>query len=116
MLAVQNLTADANQTQNLVLPDGTIVTLTISYYPQQQGWSITNLTYGTFVLQGLWIVNTPNMLRQWKNLIPFGLACFSTQNREVTQQQDFATNEAQLFVLTSEEVLEYEDYLQGGSP
>lgn len=116
MFTIQNITSDAKQTQNVVLPDGTIMGLSLYYSAQQQCWTITELTYGTFTLQGLQITNQPNMLRQWKNLLPFGLACFSTQNREPTQQQDFVSQEAQLFVLTSAEVQEYEQYLQGGNP
>ena len=115
MFQVQNLTSDAVQQQNLILPDGTIVSMTINYVSQQQGWFIVELAYGTFVLEGIRITNSPNILFQWKNIIPFGLSCFSTENREPTQQQDFSSGEAALYILTATEVQEYITYLQGGS-
>ena len=114
MYQIQNLTADPIQQQNLVLPDGTIVGMTINYSPRQYCWYISELTYGSFTLQGLQITNSPNMLRQWQNIITFGLACFSAQDREPSQQQDFFTNEAQLYILEMSEVLEYEEYLSSG--
>lgn len=114
MYQIQNLTADANQTQNLVLPDGTIVQFSMTYAPQQYCW-FANIVYGTFILNGLMLSNNPNLLFQWKNILPFGLGCFSTQDREPTQQQDFFANEAQLYVLTIAEVAEYQTYLEGGS-
>ena len=113
MFQVQILTADAVQQQNLILPDGTITSLTIMYSPQQQGWFIVELDYGTFILQGVRITNSPNILFQFKNQLPFGLACFSTENREPTQQEDFFSGEAVLYILNSSEVQEYANYLQG---
>lgn len=113
MYQVQNITADAVQQQNLVLPDGTIVSLSLIYITQQYGWFITNLTYGSFIINNLRITNSPNMLFQFKNQIPFGLACFSTENREPTQQADFFSGEANLYILTPSEVNDYVQFLEG---
>lgn len=115
MYQIQNTTGDALQQQTLILPDGSNAVLTMYYSSQQQAWFIQNLTYGTFILQGVQITNEPNILYQWKNQLPFGLACFSTENREPTQQQDFFSGEATLYILSQAEVLEYETYLTGGS-
>lgn len=71
-----------------------------------------SLTYNTFVLNGLRVCVSPNMLYQWKNILPFGLGCFiTTANREPTQVQDFSSNLFQLFLLTSEEVSQYSEFL-----
>lgn len=114
MLLIQQITANPLQSQNLVLDDGTIVQLTLYFRPIQQGWFVNQLVHGTFILNGLRITNSPNMLRQWKNLIPFGLACFSAANREPSLQQDFSSGASKLYILTEAEVLQYEAFLANG--
>lgn len=113
MYKVQRLTADPLQTQRVGLPDGTFVNLTIYYVPMQFGWFITKLSYGTFLLEGTRITNSPNMLHQYKNQIPFGLACFTDNEREPTQQQDFSSGASNLYILTAEEVVQYSEFLSG---
>lgn len=113
MNIIQQITNDPFQTQDLVLPDGSVLSLTIYFRPLQYGWFISNLTYGDFVINGLRISNSPNMLYQWRNQIPFGLACFSTDNREPSLQDDFSTGASQLFILTEAEVNSYAEFLSG---
>lgn len=91
----------------LVLPDGSTLTMTIYFIPMQQGWFITNLTYQDFVLNGLRITVSPNMLNQFRNQIPFGLACFSTGNREPSLQQDFSSGNCILYLLSQAECQQY---------
>lgn len=86
----------------------------ISFVPLQYGWFITNLTYGSFIINGLRITVSPNMLRQFKNQIPFGLACVANKvTREPTQQQDFSSQSFNLYILSAAEVIRYEDLLSG---
>lgn len=111
MYQVQNLTDDSKQKQTLVLPDGTFIQLSIYFCPMQFGWFIREISYGDFVLNGLRICNNPNMLYQWRNLIPFGLACFTENNREPSLQEDFSTEVSKLFILTEAEVTAYVEFL-----
>lgn len=113
MLLIQNLTADPLQQQSLVLPDGSQLLIEIYYRPQQYGWFFNTIQNKGFSVKGIRITNNSNMLRQWKNLINFGLACYTDGNREPTQQQDFLSGAAKLYVLTAAEVLEYEKFIQG---
>ncbi len=113
MYKIQQVTADPLQKQKLILPDGTFLTLTIYYVPMQLGWFITELVYGDFVLNGFRICNSPNMLYQWRNKLPFGLACFSKENREPTQQQDFSSGNSVMYLLSAAEVELYAEYLSG---
>jgi len=114
MLVIQQVSDDPKQRQNLVLPDGSTIQLSIEWKPMQFGWFITELSYGDFVLRGLRICVSPNMLHQFRNQIPFGLACFSTNNREPSQQQDFSSGAATLYILTSDEVSEFTEVLSNG--
>lgn len=114
---IQGITSDPLQTMNIVLQDpglpsnGTTVQMTVYFIPMQYGWFITSLTYQGFVLNGLRITNNLNMLRQWKDVIPFGLACASTQDREPSQQQDFSSGASNLYILSQSDVEAYEESL-----
>lgn len=114
MYQIQQITTDPTQTQTLILPDGSQAVLTIAYYPQQYAWFILELSYQSFTLNGMQITANPNMLNQWRNSLPFGLGCFVAGNREPTQQQDFASGAAQLYLLSAAEVAEYATFLSAG--
>lgn len=114
MYEIQNLTNDPKQKQTLVLPDGTQIKIEIRFVPMQLGWFITNITYQTFQLEGIRICNSPDLLYQYRNQLPFGLACFSTfVGREPSQQDDFLSKASTLYILTQEEVEQYTELLSG---
>lgn len=114
MNLITNITSYPLQNQTVPLPDGSVFNFTIYYVPLQIGWFITNLTYKTFILNGMRICNNPNMLYQWQNQLPFGLACFTQSNREPTQQQDFSSGASGLYLLSQQECEDYRNYLRTG--
>jgi hypothetical protein len=114
MLLIQQITSDPLQQQQLVLPDGSTVTMQIYFRSMQYGWFINSLVYKTFTLRGLRICNSPNMLHQFRNQIPFGLACYSDGNREPSQLGDLESGVSKLYILTAAEVAEYAAFLAGG--
>lgn len=111
-----NVTSDPLQRQSVILPNGQALNLTVYYRPIQQGWFLNQVSYSSvLVLNTLRITNQVNMLRQWKNLVPFGIGCFSTGNREPTLVQDFSSGQSRLMLLDEAEVEFYEQLLtQGG--
>ena len=117
MLLIPGLTQSANQTITFILSDGTTFTMTLYYNQTQQGWFINNLTYSpdSFTLNGLRIGVNPNMLFQWQNVIPFGLACATQTGLDPTLQQDFVSGNAQLYVLSAAEVAQYSETLRGNT-
>lgn len=114
MQLIQQFTADPLQKQTLILPDGSTFTMTIYYRPLQIGWFIDTLTYGDFTLKGVRITDSPNMLNQFRNQIPFGIACYTQGNREPTQQEDFSSLNSKLYLLSEAECEEYAEYLRLG--
>jgi len=114
MNLIQQITADPLQEQTLILSDGSTVFIQMYFIPMQYAWVFNTITYGDFILNGLKITNSPNMLYQFKNILPFGIACFSQNNREPTQLQDFSSGASKLYILSAAEVLEYQVILQGG--
>jgi hypothetical protein len=114
MNLIQQVTSDPLQKQNLVLPDGSILTMTMYFRPMQLGWFVNEMVWQNFTLDGLRITVNPNMLRQFKNQIPFGFACIANRfTREPTQQQDFSSGAFSLYLLTAAEVQQYENFLAG---
>lgn len=111
MFQIQNLTDDTKQKQTVLLEDGTSFTFTLYFRPLQYGWFIDELTYQDFVLYGLRVCNTPNLLHQYRNQIPFGLACFSSEKREPMLQPDFSSGASNLYVLSADEVEDFQRYL-----
>lgn len=112
MYRIQQITADPYQKQTLILDSGAQVTLTLYFRPMQYGWFLEELKYLDFTLRGLRISNSPNMLHQWRNRLPFGLGCFSTANREPSLIQDFSSGASKLYVLSAAEVAEYTEFLE----
>jgi hypothetical protein len=113
MYQIQNFTDNPKQKQTLQLPDGTFIVISLYFIPMQQGWFIQNLSYGKFVLSGVRVTNSPNILHQYRNQIPFGLACFSTQDREPSLAQDFVTGASKLYILTKQECDQFTGLLSG---
>jgi hypothetical protein len=113
MNQIQQITSDPKQKQRFVLPDKTTFTMSIEYKPLQSGWFITELSYDQFTAKGLRIVTSPNMLHQYKNLIPFGLMVLTRDGLDPTLQQDFSSGYATFYLLNETETKAYEDYLSG---
>lgn len=113
MKQLLSVTSDAWQTQKLQLEDGTFFQLEIIFYELQQGWFINNLTYGAFQLRGVRICNSPNMLHQFINQIPFGLACFSTDDLEPQIKNSFSSGTSQMYLLDQVDTEAYADFLIG---
>lgn len=114
MNQISAITDSPNQKTTFVLGDGTTFSFTMYFVPMQYGWFVTNLAYQDFTLNGFRLVNNANLLFQWQNILPFGLACFSPSQREPTLQQDFATGASSLYVLSQAECIAYADYIKGG--
>jgi hypothetical protein len=72
--------------------------MTLNYIPAQQGW-FYSLSYGSFVANLMRIVVSPNMIRRFRNIIPFGLAVTTIDGYEVINQSDWVSGRAQMYAL-----------------
>lgn len=85
------------------------------YYRQSlPGWFFTSLNWnnGQWQENGRRIVTHPNMLRQYQNILPFGMACQTVNNREPTQIEDFASGASSLYLLTAQDVIDVNTFIQ----
>lgn len=113
MFLIKEITDDGKQKHTLLLDDGSQMTLLLEYKPQQFGWFITQLVRNDFTINNIRIVTSPNIFHQFKNQLNFGMACFTKDNTEPTQQEDFSSGQAKLYILSTAEVAEYEKVLSG---
>jgi len=112
MYSIEGLTDDPKQQQTVILPNSKSANLYIEYKPMQLGWFLS-LDYESFSVKNVRIVSSPNFFHQFKNLLPFGVACFVQDDQEPLLQQDFLSGRAKLYILDRSEVTLYEEILSG---
>jgi hypothetical protein len=101
---IDSITKDPNQIVTIVLEDGSRITLTLVYKENQRGW-FSSISYGTiFNVNNRRIVSSPNMLRAFRGIINFGLACVISDGYEPVFVDDFSTGRAKLYTLNQTDV------------
>ena len=107
MKLVTGLSTNPNQLFRVPLDDGSIVKLTIKYKSRPGAWFL-DVEYKSFTLRGKKLFNSLNVLRQYKNIIPFGLNVVCPEGTEPILINDFSSGRCTLNVLTASEVEELE--------
>ena len=104
---------ESNQVFKIIVPENNrYIDVLLSFKEKQQGWFIS-FEYGIFKVNGLRVVTSGNFLYQFKNLIPFGLACIVEANQEPMLKKDFSSGRAKLYLLTSAEVIQNSEVISG---
>jgi hypothetical protein len=112
MTLINSITDKTYQALGLVLADGSKVSMLLRYVSNQQGWFYT-LSYGSFSVSNRRIVTSPNMLRAFRDIIPFGLSCTTTDGYEPIFSTDFSEGRAKLYLLTEEDMTYVEEEIVG---
>jgi hypothetical protein len=113
MNTIDGITDAPKQTTALTLDDGTKVTLSIEFRPNQRGWFF-DVEREDFIVRGLRLVASPNILRKWRKLVPFGLGVITARGQEPTGQNDFVNGKITLLLLSAADVLEVENFFVNG--
>tara|TARA_R110000803_G_scaffold188737_2_gene251204 strand:+ start:324 stop:662 length:339 start_codon:yes stop_codon:yes gene_type:complete len=103
MKQIDKLTAANKQNFRLTTEDGEAIEVYLYYNPSQETWNIS-IGFGDFALNGLQLVVSPNILRQYQNVLPFGIAVGSIDGQDPRYITDFVSNRVGVLLLTSEEV------------
>ncbi len=115
MTLINAIGAQAGQQIDLILPDNSVITgFKMQYMDNNQGWFFS-LTYKTFVINNMRVVVSPNILRAFRNVIPFGLALDTTDGYENLFINDFSNGRASLYLLDAADVQSVEDIIQNVS-
>ena len=111
---IDNLTNFADQLATIQLADGTTFDLELMFHGATQRW-VANVTYGDASIMGIGVCCHPNLLRQWMNVLPFGLACTTQDLTDPFDISDFSTGRVLLYVLDPSDVAEVEASIIGGT-
>jgi len=103
MKQLTQISADSKQTVKFILDDNTQFTLYMEYHDNTSGWYF-DLTYNNFSITEQRMTNHPNILRQYQNIVPFGLFISVPDGTEPLYIDDFSTGRAAVYVLTAAEV------------
>lgn len=103
MYRFNNLGNEAKQRIEKTLEDESIVTFTFEYKPNQLGWFF-GFEYGEYNYQNIRLVTSYNILRAYREYLPFGLRCDTLDGEEPMDLNDFANGYATLYLLTQSDV------------
>ncbi len=111
MYQVLNITADPNQTFDLLLPDSSqSFKLTMRYKARLDSWYM-DLVYQDFSIYSRRVCSLPNLLQQWRKVLPFGLGCYTLDGTDPFFLEDFSNGRCGLMVLSQTDLDNLESYL-----
>jgi len=67
---------------------------------------MASVQWGDFVLNGISLVASPNLLFGYKNILPFGLLVAANGGIDPAYLDDFTTGRVKIYVMTQAEVAE----------
>lgn len=92
MIRADNLSQDPSQLSTVLLADKSTVQIELVYRGATQRWS-ANISRAGFTVDGVNLCVHPNLLRPWRNTIPFGLACASADGADPIDLNDFVSQD-----------------------
>lgn len=107
MIQLGNLTGSSKQSFFVTTEAGDSIEFYIYYSPTQECWNYS-FAFGDFRAEGMRLVTGVNIIRRFKELVPFGIACGSSDGLEPSYLTDFASGRITLFLLNPAEVELYE--------
>ena len=112
--SIDNLTNNHNQATDIVLDDGSTVTFNLRFKETMSpAFWILDVIYGDFEIHNLRLCAHANLLRQWKNVLPFGLAVISNDGLDPMDINDFINGRITLYVLDTTDIQTAETFIQG---
>lgn len=98
-----SLGSEAKQEVTMLLEDDSRVIFTFEYKPNQLGWFF-GFQYNDVNYQNIRLTTSYNILRAYRNWLPFGLRCDTPDMEEPLDLEDFATGYATIYLLTKSDV------------
>lgn len=112
MKLISNLSDEANQLTKVVLADGSVATFQFVYNAAVERWAFS-VSHPDIECNGMVLCAGANVLRMFRNIIPFGLGCYSTDGADPFYIEDFASGRITLYVLDAPEVEFFETAVYG---
>ena len=108
MKYLNGITNNPNETYNLQTDEGINISMTLRYLPNNQIW-LANFTNppSNWFLYGIKLTNNFNVLRQYQNVISYGLSCVSDDLIDPFLINDFSSNRCRLYLLNNTDIKNY---------
>ena len=103
MLRLTSLGKEPKQKITMLLDDNSRVVFNFEYKPNQLGWFF-GFQYGDINYQNIRLTTSYNILRAYRNYLPFGLRCDTPDMEEPLDIEDFVTGYASVYLLTKADV------------
>jgi hypothetical protein len=102
VIRVENLIGAGNQSTSILLADGSTVKIRLRYAAGVERWFV-DVSYPKIQLElnGLGVCVHPNLLRNWRAVIPFGIAVTSLDGADPVRMDDFSSGRISIYVLDS---------------
>jgi hypothetical protein len=107
MRIIDQLNDDPKQSLKLILDDGSLVNISLVFVENQRIW-FYSVEYKDFKSNNRNLVKSPNLLREFRGILPFGLSCVVSDGYEPWFKDDFSTGRVKLYVLNQIDVVEVE--------
>lgn len=115
MRQIDNLSSDTDQLVKIVLDDGSFVQFNFHYYPGTQRWNV-DILWNSFEMDGIGLCAHPNLLREFRNTLPFGLTIVTTDGLDPAFVDDFTNGRVTAYVLNADEVAQTESNIFAVAP
>lgn len=103
MYQLTNLSNDAKQEITMIIDENLEIKFTFEYKALCQGWFF-GFQYGDVNYQNIRLTTSYNILRAYRNWLPFGLRCDTADDEEPMNINDFVNGYANVYFLTKADV------------
>lgn len=111
---INGITSDPYQTFNIDVPETSEkLYLELRYFSTQMMWCL-NFQYKDITENGIKLTLSPNILRNYRNIIPFGLSVYAEDTIYPLSIDDFETGRVKLYILPETYVNNLEECLYNG--
>ncbi|WP_299074731.1 hypothetical protein [uncultured Paraglaciecola sp.] len=107
MRYINRITENSNQRFILTGIDGIRIEARLRFMPRIRRWML-DVIYNDVCIKGVPVCNSLNMLRQYRDQIPFGISCISIDGIDPFRIDDFKTTRSSLFLLDESDVEQVE--------
>lgn len=103
MYKFTNLGNEPRQQMTIMLDNQSNIKFTFEYKANQLGWFF-GFQYGDVNYQNIRLTTSYNILRAYRNWLPFGLRCDTADDEEPMNIDDFVNGYANVYLLTKADV------------
>lgn len=103
MYQLTSLSNEPKQQITMILDENIRVPFNFEYKENQMGWFF-GFQYGDVNYQNIRLTTSYNILRAYRNWLPFGLRCDTADDEEPMDIDDFVNGYATVYLLTKDDV------------